>query len=87
MRFKLTNAGDNTDLVSYAESIKEHTIIDVLEETKVNRFGCSELNIYVDMTSIEDSMILSDLLGYSVIIEKSLFDDEPQLCIYDNYLE
>ena len=38
MRFKLTNAGDNTDLVSYAESIKEHTIIDVLEETKVNRF-------------------------------------------------
>lgn len=87
MRFKLTNAGDNTDLISYAESIKEHTIMGVLKETKVNRFGRSELNTYVDMASIEDTMIISDLLGFRVIIGRSLFDDEPQLCVYDNYLE
>lgn len=87
MRFKLTNAGDNTDLVRYAESIKEHTIIDVLEETKVNRFGCSELNIYVDMALIEDVMIISEILGFRVVIGRSMFDDEPQLCIYDDYLE
>ena len=87
MRFKLTNAGDDTDLVSYAESIKEHTIMDVLEKTKINRFEKCELNIYVDMALIEDVMIISELLGFRVVIGRSMFDDEPQLCIYDDYLE
>ena len=87
MLFKLTNAGDNTDLVSYAESIKERTIIDVLEKTKINRFEECELNIYIDMASIEDVMIISELLGFRVVIGRSISDDEPQLCIYDDYLE
>ena len=87
MLFKLTNAGDREELMEYAELIKANTIIDVIEKTELDRFGNSESNIYIDITSIEDSMILSDLLGYRVIIGGSLFDDEPQLCIYDNYLE
>ena len=87
MLFKLTNAGDREELMEYAELIKANTIIDVIKKTELDRFGNSESNIYIDMISIEDSMILSDLLGYRVIIGRSLFDDEPQLCIYDNYLE
>ena len=87
MLFKLTNAGDREELMEYAELIKANTIIDVIEKTEKNSFGRIESNLYVDMTSIEDTMILSDLLGYSVIIERCGFDDSPQLCIYDNYLE
>ena len=87
MLFKLTNAGDREELMEYAELIKANTIIDVIEKTELDRFGNSESNIYVDMALIEDVMILSDLLGYRDIIGRSLFDDEPQLCIYDNYLE
>ena len=87
MLFKLTNAGDREELMEYAELIKANTIIDVIEKTEKNIFGRIESNLYIDMTSIEDSMILSDLLGYRVIIERCVFDDSPQLCIYDNYLE
>ena len=87
MLFKLTNAGDREELMEYAELIKANTIIDVIEKTEKNSFGRIESNLYVDMTSIEDSMILSDLLGYRVIIERCVFDDSPQLCIYDDYLE
>ena len=87
MLFKLTNAGDIDELIEYVELIKEKTIIEVYKKTEKNSFGRIESNLYIDMTSIEDSMILSDLLGYRVIIGRSSFDVEPQLCIYDNYLE
>ena len=87
MLFKLTNAGDIDELIEYVELIKEKTIIEVYKKTEKNSFGRIESNLYIDIESIEDTMILSDLLGYRVIIGRSLFDDEPQLCIYDNYLE
>ena len=87
MLFKLTNAGDIDELIEYVELIREKTIIEVYKKTEKNSFGRIESNLYIDMTSIEDTMILSDLLGYRVIIERCVFDDSPQLCIYDNYLE
>ena len=69
MLFKLTNAGRDIDeLIEYVELIKEKTIIEVYKKTEKNSFGRIESNLYIDMTSIEDSMILSDLLGYRVII-------------------
>ena len=86
MLFKLTNAGDIDELIEYVELIKEKTIIEVYKKTEKNSFGRIESDFYIDIASIEDTMILSDLLGYRVIIGRSLFD-EPQLCIYDNYLE
>ena len=58
-----------------------------LKKLKLIGFGCSELNIYVDMALIEDVMIISEILGFRVVIGRSMFDDEPQLCIYDDYLE
>ena len=87
MLFKLTNAGDIDELIEYVELIKEKTIIEVYKKTEKNSFGRIESNLYIDIESIEDTMILSDLLGYRVIIEGFGFDDSPQLCIYDNYLE
>ena len=87
MLFKLTNAGDIDELIEYVELIKEKTIIEVYKKTEKNSFGRIESDFYIDIASIEDTMILSDLLGYRVIIERRAFDDSPQLCIYDNYLE
>ena len=76
MLFKLTNAGRDIDeLIEYVELIKEKTIIEVYKKTEKNSFGRIESNLYIDIESIEDTMILSDLLGYRVIIEGFGFDD------------
>ena len=90
MLFKISNVGRHYQLQGYLDSIRNNTNLDVITSadrdewaSSVARSDITSENNYLALFGVGDIMIIQDLIGYPVVIDRD--SDKPRIRILDNF--
>lgn len=89
MLFKISNVGKQSQLLEYIDSIRKKTNLDVITVEENDAWGSwasgrdiKAENTYVALFGVGDIMIVQDLIGYPIVIDRDF--GKPRMRIIDN---
>ena len=88
MLFKISNIGKHSQLMEYIDSIKTNSNLDVITVSEKDDWASwasgrdiASENTYVALFGAGDIMIVQDLIGYPIVIDREI--EKPRIRIID----